>query len=167
MSCKPFLGCNIFCFREFQINVGFCTSHLLSAVSERACTVFPAGITSDGILMAALTGGSGARTKFAEHGKGSKISSRLHTSPETPETADEAFPRPRNAAKFGCDPRAAASLKQTNHCVKKFVITEMINPPALCSRASLEAICYLQSSHVTTSVERWESRTRHYLSIHA
>lgn len=34
---------------------------------------FPAGVTSDGILMAALTGG--ARTKFAKHGEESEISS--------------------------------------------------------------------------------------------
>lgn len=47
-------------------------------------------------------------------GKEARYHHALHASPEMSETDDEAFPQPRNAAKFGCDPRAA-SLKQTNH----------------------------------------------------
>lgn len=125
------------------MNVGFCASHLLSAVGERASTVFPAGIASDGILMAALMG---LRVEpglnLQNMGKEARYYHALHTSPEMSKTADEAFLRPRNAAKFGCDMRATASLKQANHFIEKFVILQTIIQDGLCIHSSLEGISY-------------------------
>lgn len=139
MSCKHFLGCNIFRFHEFQISVGFGASHLLSAVSEGACSVFPAGLTSSGILIAALTGGEWSKTRGR---KRDMIALCTHHQ-KCQELLTRLFNVHEDAAEFGCEPRAAS---MTHRPLRSSVIAEAIHPPALGSRA----VC--SNTHITPGV---------------